>query len=321
MHHWLPVACCVRRAAQGNLISRAGWCVLLAEADWSRLVHQLRAGDCTPFLGAGACAGVLPGGSGLSKDWAAKVGYPFADKGALSEVMEYAAFVLGDNIYLKEQVCKYLSSLGSPRFDDPDEPHALLSEFPVSVYITTNYDDYLSRALKRAGRFPQSGICAWSGSVTSQQDGREAVPVIAPAPDAPLVYHLHGSAQAPRSLVLTEADYLEFLVNIACSGSGGPGLIPDCVTAAITDMPLLFIGYSLRDWTFKVIAHGILRRIPQIFRRRNVSIQLLPPVDMSITDAEDRARKFLEHIFATQWNISIFWGTAAEFCREIRKRQ
>ena len=36
-----------------------------------------------------------------------------------------------------------------------------------------------------------------------------------PTPANPLVYHLHGHLEMPQSLVLTEDDYLEFLVRIS----------------------------------------------------------------------------------------------------------
>nr|BFE78766.1 hypothetical protein GCM10020093_013670 [Planobispora longispora] len=51
----------------------------MVDADWERLLHQLESGDCTPFLGPGACTGTLPAGSALSRRLAKKWGYPYGD--------------------------------------------------------------------------------------------------------------------------------------------------------------------------------------------------------------------------------------------------
>ena len=36
-----------------------------------------------------------------------------------------------------------------------------------------------------------------------------------PSQDKPLVYHLHGELNNPQSMVLTETDYLDFLINLS----------------------------------------------------------------------------------------------------------
>jgi hypothetical protein len=143
---------------------------------------------------------------------------------------------------------------------------------------------------------------------------------MSPVAAAPLVYHLHGSMDLPKSLVLTESDYLEFLVKITNSRDDDAlRIIPSAILSALTDNPLLFIGYSLQDWTFRVLFHGLLRTIPGIHRRRNVSVQLLPPVHRKEREVEDRARRYLTR-YLEDWRISIFWGTATEFCQELRRR-
>jgi hypothetical protein len=293
--------------------------VSLEEEDWGRLVAQLGRGDCTPFLGAGACR-TLPSGSQLSTRWAAEYEYPFADNSDLAQVMQYAAIREGDAVYLKEKVCNYLGTALPPDFTDPVEPHSLLAEFPIPVFITTNYDDFLVRALSLAGKSPNSRICSWWPGADYDQEFFGTTPGMSPVAAAPLVYHLHGSMDLPKSLVLTESDYLEFLVKITNSRDDDAlRIIPSAILSALTDNPLLFIGYSLQDWTFRVLFHGLLRTIPGIHRRRNVSVQLLPPVHRKEREVEDRARRYLTR-YLEDWRISIFWGTATEFCQELRRR-
>ena len=50
----------------------------MTESDWSLLLGRIEAGECTPFLGAGASAGALP----LGRDGPAvgqQHGYPLED--------------------------------------------------------------------------------------------------------------------------------------------------------------------------------------------------------------------------------------------------
>jgi hypothetical protein len=289
------------------------------EADWDRLVAQLSRGDCTPFLGAGACR-TLPSASELGLSWATRYKYPFADRDDLAKVMQYAAFYEGDAVYLKQKVCAYLESVDPPDFADPTEPHALLAKFPIPVFITTNYDDFLIRALTLEGKNPRPAICTWFPGAEYDRELFETMAGLNPGPDVPLVYHLHGSMQTPKSLVLTESDYLEFLVKITTSRDDEAlRLIPSAILSALTDNPLLFVGYSLSDWTFRVLFHGLLRTIPSTHRRRNVSVQLLPPVHDGDSEAHDRARRYLTR-YLEDWSISIFWGTAEEFCLQLRER-
>jgi SIR2-like domain len=291
------------------------------DTDWRRLIDQLQSGDCTPFLGAGACHGVLPSGTDLSRQWARDYDYPFRDDGDLARVMQYAAISEGDDTYLKQKVCQQFEAASAPDFQDPAEPHALLAQFPVPVFLTTNYDDFLYRALREAGKNPSSATCSWWEGLEYDKEFFETGPGLKPDADNPLVYHLHGSMDTPKSLVLTENDYLEFLVKIGSAHDSDSlrRLLPGPVLPAITDNALLFIGYSLQDWTFRVIFHGLRSTIPEVHRRRNVSVQLLPPVNKPVAEAENLGREFLTR-YLENWRISIYWGTAADFCRELRDR-
>jgi hypothetical protein len=290
------------------------------EVDWARLVDQVSNGDCTPFLGAGACRGTLPVGAELSEAWAADHMYPLADRHDLPRVMQYVAIRTRDAVSVKQRLARNLGGLGPPNFADPAEPHGLLARLPLPVYLTTNYDDFMVRALRNAGKEPSSAICRW------YRDARAADEVFTtnqgynPRHEEPIVYHLHGSFREPRSLVLTEEDYLEFLINLALDkASDERKLIPTSIFRALTTKPLLFIGYSLQDWTFRVLFHGLLRTISEVQWRRHVSVQLSPLPEDEDPEAYRRAKDYLTAYFDRR-NISLYWGTAEAFCTELRGR-
>ena len=97
----------------------------------------------------------------------------------------------------------------------------------------------------------------------------DADPKFTPSPANPLVFHLHGHNQVPESLVLTEDDYLTFLVNM----SSQQVVFPPPVQCALAVDTLLFMGYSLSDWTFRVLIQT-LRAVDRL----SIAV-LLPPQD------------------------------------------
>lgn len=287
------------------------------DRDWHRLIAQLKNGDILPFVGGEATDGILPNGVDLSERWASAYGYPFVDRGDLPRVMQFVATTLGDPVHLKQQVSRELMTPPTPDFASDTEVHGLLARFPIPVFVTTNYDDFLTRALVRARKSPQVATCPWNFEYSYEPlDG--PVQSVEGSPAAPLVYHLHGSLAEPDSMVLTEDDYLQFLVNMVLDRGGDDRrLLPPAVLFALATRPILFLGYSLRDWSFRVLFQGLLRNIPGIHRRRHVAVQVLPPLDdgAATGHAKDYLARYLDG-----WNISIYWGTTAQFCADLCER-
>nr|MDT0665797.1 SIR2 family protein [Micromonospora sp. DSM 115978] len=103
--------------------------------------------------------------------------------------------------YLRQRVADQVRSSPSPDYDHLAEPHGLLARLPLPVYLTTNYDGFMSEALRNAGKRPRPAVCPWYvGAPPHPLNGGGTFP----SPDEPVVYHLNGSADEPRSLVVTE---------------------------------------------------------------------------------------------------------------------
>ncbi|GAA0971563.1 hypothetical protein GCM10009555_022820 [Acrocarpospora macrocephala] len=288
----------------------------MREVDWNRLIDGLTTGDCTPFLGAGVSRGTLPTGSELSEDWANRLGYPFKASDLLPEVMDYAMITQGDSIYVKRQVIQELTARGRPDFSSDVEAHAVMARFPIPVYFTTNYDDFMVEALKRAGKQPTALSCPWH--VNRYRQNGTFGPELIPSPGEPVVFHLHGNMADPSSLVLSKSDYIEFLISLSMDhASDDHAMIPSALLPALTTRPLLFIGYSLQDWSFAVLFQGLLKTVSAVHHRRHISVQLLPP---TVRDgADDSAQNYLTEFFG-RWNISVYWGKVEDFCSELRTR-
>ena len=277
------------------------------DTQWLTLMERIDRGRCTPFIGAGACAPTLPLASDIAGRWVGDGGYPLGDAHDLARVAQYLA-VRHDAMYPKERVQKELSGLGPPDFDDPREPHAVLADLPLPLYITTNYDDFMTEALRHRRREPRQEICKWNRSYPVQQ---EPAPMqddksYKPTPANPIVFHLHGRLGMPESLVLTEDDYLDFLVTL----SERPDTLPHQVRGALSSSSLVFVGYSLADWDFRVLHRGLVVRGDPSLRRVSVTVQL-----RQTHEAEEYLDSYFRRI-----DVSVYWGDANTFAAELRER-
>jgi hypothetical protein len=129
-----------------------------------------------------------------------------------------------------------------------------------------------------------------------------------PSPANPVVFHLHGSMDVSESLVLTEDDYLTFLASMTSNAQ----LLPPVIESAIATTTLLFIGYRLGDWYFRVMF--------QALRPRNQfsSVVVLKPPDKADPHMEAQ-QEYLKKYFAAM-DMKLFWGTARQFCTELKQR-
>jgi SIR2-like domain len=287
------------------------------DKDWERLVDQLKNGDCTPLVGPGVAGGSRPIRE-LSGGWTTSVGYPFADRTDLSRPMRHASVTDRGPGSMRQRVGGDVRTGPHPDFTSPTELHALLAKLPLPVYLTTNPDGFMADALRREGKRPRRAICPWYRGASPGRVGDHAE--VFPHPAEPVVYHLHGSIEEPRSLVRTEADHLDFLINLAMDrGADDQRIVPTHILPALTTRPLLFLGYSLRDWTFRFLFQGLLRTVAAVQPSRQVSVQLPPPTAGDDPNDRRRAGEYFAASFE-RWNVSVFGGTTGEFCAELADR-
>jgi len=287
------------------------------ERDWTRLLQRIKDKRCTPFVGAGASAKFLPVGSEIARQWAAETGYPLEDETDLARVAQYVAVVNGDPMWPKERIGEWFRGLPTPDLSAADEPHRVLAALELPIYITTNYDGLMARALRERGAAPREAICLWNSGVKEHAPPElRADPAFLPTPATPLVYHLHGHIDVPESLVLTEDDYLDFLINQARD----PELLPPYVKSSFTRASLLFVGYRIADWNFRVLFRDLVTYLAHGIKRSHVSVQTVPGRSGMTDEGERRAQEYL-HEYFRQSEISVYWGRSDEFARELDRRR
>jgi len=222
--------------------------------------------ECVIFLGAGAAFDAskkhLPTGKMLSQSLAKECHLEWHEYIPLSTIAFYYEF------YFKR---KALNRTLKDAIADPSiEPSTTIEKLMAIIdtlekhgrdvlVITTNYDQHFERAYERRfGRPP--GVIIYNGG-TDANDKKAALHVgLSKDPRAwrprsaqTYLYKMHGciSAAEDRNLVVTEEDYINFLSN---SSSYDPDKsLLQYVLGKISDSSVLFIGYSLTDWNFRVI--------------------------------------------------------------------
>ena len=282
----------------------------LSESEWTILVERIKARKCTPFLGAGASFGFLPLGAEIARNWAQEYNFPLDDASNLIAVAQYVALIT-DPMFPKDKIVKMIEANDKfPDFDDGSEPHGILADLPIPIFVTTNYDDFMVRALRQRHKDARQELCRWNAYVreTSSVFDNGFVPTVA----NPVVFHLHGYSPMYESLVLTEDDYLDFLVNI----SRDEKLIPPLIQKALMGTSLLFIGYRIADWNFRVLFRSLARFMETGVRRTHFAVITPPSTAHALKQkARDYLSKYYENI-----DVRVYWGTAREFAQDLRKR-
>lgn len=287
----------------------------MGDRDWEILLSRIRSETCTPFLGAGASAHILPTAAKLAGDWASDLDYPLAERD-LARVAQYMA-ITGDPLFPKELVAKVCTDVDLAEALQPDDCYDIISDLDLPFYITTNYDDLLMQALRNKRKQPQSLLCPWHNSI---RELASETYMYAPSPARPAVYYLHGSAQEPGSIVITEDDYLDFIVWVTDSWrkQASDSYIAPALKRAFARNSLLFIGYSQNDWSFRVLMRSI-RQTGAGLGATNIAVQL-SPVD---SDADpEKVSDYLTKYFTGINNkpVKLYWGTALEFLTDLKRR-
>lgn len=287
--------------------------VALAKKDWDHLIRAIKDQRCTPFIGAGACHGVLPLGADIARQWAKDNDYPFEDSNNLIKVAQFLA-VESYPMFPKDEIVEQFRRLNaSPDFNDVNEPHRVLAELPLPIYLTTNYDDFMTRALRRNKmRDPKREICRWNMLARNEPSLFDSG--YQPTAANPVVFHLHGHTELPSSIVLTEDDYFDFLVNV----STDPLLIPQRIQTALKETSVLFIGYGLADWNFRVLLRGLYRYMEKSLGRRHFAVMLSPNIPNSEAQ-QQKAQEYLSNYYQ-DIDVQVYWGTARDFCTELAQR-
>lgn len=140
---------------------------------------------------------------------------------------------------------KYHTKLESAIFKE------LITDLPFSFIVDTNYTSFLADELSEVGKTPTKEFYNYKGR------GEQKIIDLEEHEAHPFIYNLFGTTEEPKSVVYTENDLIEFVVNLIRLDPG----LPKDVKSALSDpeRDFLFIGFGMmaRNWYFRVLLHAL----------------------------------------------------------------
>ena len=117
----------------------------------------------------------------------------------------------------------------------------------------------------------------------------------------------------PQSLVLTEKDYFEFVINM---NNRMENLFPSVVRRSFASTSFLFLGCNLNNVYFRLFIKSLLdySLSADIF-----NLTILKPKTLS--DGKSKTmEQFLENYLKSSFRSSVYWQDVFDFLPELRQR-
>lgn len=188
-----------------------------------------------------------------------------------------------------------------------EDPLDLLAGFPLPIYITTSPSRFLERALEAKGKNPVTQVCYWTRSLAA---GQRPDSEINPTEKNPLVYHLFGVEENAQTLVLSEDDYMDFLLFMGQDTDTRNPIVPLVVRKVLTQQPVIMLGYQLQDWDFRVLFRLISNYRKGMAVPRGMLIQLPK------TERAEKASEYLRKYFDEE-DFDIEWSDAEGYVQKL----
>jgi hypothetical protein len=268
-----------------------------------KLVSQaVRDQQCILFLGAGVHAPPPPGspfaypdearppiGGQLSRQLADECGFaerfPREDAGNLQRVA-LAYEIATSRGHLVDAIARAVD-VGK----EPSPMLRALARLDFPLVITTNYDQLFERALRDAGKQPRVAVYKADMEPTMDYDDETAL--------SPVIYKLHGDIAHRESLVVTDEDYIQFVLRMSDKEPYDP--VPLSLKHYLKRWTTLFVGYSLLDYNLRLLFKTLRWRIDPAKVPLTYSVDLQP--DELILDVWEHQRRYVKFIAEDVWSF------------------
>ena len=287
------------------------------DAEYQKIISwvakRVSSGRCILFLGSAIHAPSPPGcdycyekdecppiGDQLSLFLATKCDYPFHDRDNLQRVSWYHEVKNKFKIPLVDDI--------RTAVHDNRRPSSVLRglvrlRFPI--VITTNYDQLYEQALDAIAQ--ESGLPAanYDKSIYARNDPSVPYRIRTrdcaqnPSPDRPFVLKIHGDIDAPDSIVITDEDYIQFVLRMRDKHPFHP--LGKNLLAKLVEWPTLYIGYSLQDYNLRLLFRSLRIKLGPGQVQPNYSIDLQP--DVLIRDAWENQKRYIKFVQKNLWDF------------------
>jgi hypothetical protein len=269
------------------------------------IAEVVKSGECILFLGAGVhCpppadsawsypdADRPPFGSALSVQLAAACGlkerYPNENEKQLPRVsLFYETYKSRNDLVQQVKTAVQIGKKPSPAL-------RALAELPFPLVVTTNFDQLFERALSDAGKDPQVSVYSPDSDVkTDDYSG------VQPTPERPFVLKIHGDIGRPDSIVITDEDYIQFVLRMGDKEPYNP--IPPTLHYFFQKLKTLFVGYSLVDYNLRLLFKTLRWRLDKAQIPDTYSVDLYP--DPLILDVWQEQRRYVKFLAEDVWKF------------------
>jgi hypothetical protein len=277
--------------------------------DVNAVADLIRAGRCILFLGAGVHSSP-PAGSRWS----------YGDGDRPLRGGELAEYLGGQTPYTKEYPDEKPRNLG--RISLYCETHEkfgrkwLIDEVRRKVHTskkpspalrglmalgfpfiaTTNYDQLIEDALIAIGRKPSVSIYSPSSTVTTADYTGD---LLDPTPERPFLLKIHGDIDARESIVITDEDYIQFVLRMSDKEPFNP--LPPSFRHAFARYPTVFIGYSLLDYNLRLLFKTLRWNVDKARIPTTFAVDPFP--DRLIHSVYDQQTKLVRFIVTDVWSF------------------
>ncbi len=141
-----------------------------------------------------------------------------------------------------------------------------------------------------------------------------------PDRDRPFVYKMFGSIGQSETLALLENHYFTYLMTLEMKGK-----INERVKERLHNSSLLFLGFRLEDWTFRVIFQSLMKGHPKDNLYPNFVVHPCPDEAESGQGGgrlRDEYRQYLQEyvLVAVGKRPLIYWGDLTTFFADLKAR-
>jgi hypothetical protein len=282
----------------------------------------------------------------LTRAWARSMAYPMSDNHNLARVAQYCEVVQEEAELAKKEYLGFLNlrllnnHQSRQGFEDviakykkqrttvtnlakelelpylfpegKEDSLRLLARLKLPVYITTSYFSFLEEALIKEGKTPSTQVWSW-GSKVKMKEEHQPKREYELDPLKPVVYHLFGLEDYAKSLVLSEDDYMDFLMKSA-SAISDLEVLPSPLRDALSQSRLLMLGYHIQSWDFRALFRFILEFRKPEDAPKGIALQFKPTLENE--DFEDQSLSYLDKYFGGH-KFKVRWLDAETYIYEL----
>lgn len=351
---WMPVL--YMRLRSGRVWYTPGF--NQGDFDWRTLCERVTKGDFVPIIGPDIPAEIEGSQGQIATELARESGFPLApwDSSDLAKVAQYLFIRSGeDNVRDKVRSLRVANARNSFGIDaatpsrdlfpqiiatllkDPDSAYSVLAGLSeASVYVSATPDSLLEIALTQRDRAPVELFCKWRDPRDGAQSGASLAEDTdgEPSRKTPTLFYAFGKSRKENqhTWVLTQDDFFDYLIR-----SSRYQLWPGSVKHKMCNSVLMFLGFSLDDWKFRVLLRMILQMegAGLLGGKSHVGVQVNPD-EATLADVI-RAKRYMESYFAGRGTmpgavrgddrdsrkpppkVDIYWGTAQDFLKDLNR--